>query len=394
MLRPLVHVGRAPAATAGRTGRPRPRARRRRAALERRAALGPRRAVLPQLAGVRRDGSAGTHLDPEVGRRTLAALRRRRAGQPVSSATPSARSIDDAATPADAARRALRRRGRRPTSTRLRRRPASTPTRSWAGSSGCCGTSRRTRSPLSVDIDGTVTIGLASPDLGGGHRQLGLNVTLKPGKIAFTHLRGDTTVGLDVDDTWLVPDIAGGLTVYAVRGTRTSGGAGHRRHLRLRVRAGRHRRRRRPAVHQGQRAAARRSARVASTASRSTCTARPAPGGVGGGVQIQLDGLAVAPAAAAAATRSANGIMNDAGAPRARPPGRRSARRSRSRSTPATGRRGHRCAPATRRALVARHPAPARPALPRAGRPRHGRDQRQGHPRSRCCSTAASRCSA
>ncbi len=173
--------------------------------------------------------------------------------------------------------------------------------------------------PLSLTIDGAVTLALAADDLGGGAQALGVNVSLATGK-TFTLAQGDTTVVLEVDATWLVPDTAAGLSVYAVHGTRTAGGGGQPDTYTFAFEPG---------------------VTVAGLGVRFTNPSGPllelgpvsldgiavhvyaeaSVAGLGGGVQLQLAGLAFAPQGAGGDNGIANSVMSGAGSssPSARP---------------------------------------------------------------------------
>ena len=169
--------------------------------------------------------------------------------------------------------------------------------------------------PLSVTLDGTVTIGLAASGTG-DDRQLGVTVTLVPGT-RFTLAEGSVTVELDVDASWLQPEVTPGLTVYAVRGVRTAGspatyafsfepgvtvaGLG----LRFTNPAG-------PLLELGPVSLDGIAVRV---------YAEAVTAGVGGGAQLELTGLAFAPTGGAPTNPVASSILADAAesSPSARP---------------------------------------------------------------------------
>ncbi len=157
--------------------------------------------------------------------------------------------------------------------------------------------------PLSVEIDGTVTIALASTGADANHRQLGINVNVtRP----FAFPTSGVKVELEVDSSWLLPEVAGGLTVYAVSGVRN----GDEYEFELE-----------PGV------------TVAGVGLRFTNEAGPlldlgimsldgialhlygeaVAAGIGGGVQLELAGFSFAPSAGGGTNAVANGIMNDAG---------------------------------------------------------------------------------
>lgn len=169
--------------------------------------------------------------------------------------------------------------------------------------------------PLSLTIDGLVTIGIAH-DGDGTHEQLGINVSLPPHQ-RFTLADGDTKVELEVDASWLDPSVAPGLTIYAVSGVRTVGA---------------------PDTYAFSLAP---GVTVAGLGVRFTKASGPllslgpisldgialhlygeaTVSGVGGGVQLELAGLAFAPAAGGGGNAVANSIMSDAGesSPASRP---------------------------------------------------------------------------
>ena len=142
-------------------------------------------------------------------------------------------------------------------------------------------------SGLRVTIADTVVLGLVSEDIGGGHRQLGINVDLKPGK-SFSFPTSGVTVALEVKADWITGNVPSGLSIFVLEGTDVD-------HLRIS-----------PAFS------------VAGLGVRFTKPAGPLlelgsialdgiavhvyaeanPAGIGGGAQLQLVGLAVAPAAA------------------------------------------------------------------------------------------------
>ncbi len=169
--------------------------------------------------------------------------------------------------------------------------------------------------PLSITIDGLVTISLASSG-SGNDRQLGLGLTLAAGR-RFTIADGSVKVELEVDATWLDPAVTPGLTVYAVRGVRTPGspatyafgfepgvsvaGLG----LRFTNTAG-------PLLELGP---------VSLDGIAFRLYAEAVAAGVGGGAQLELTGLAFAPTGGSGANPVAESILSDAAesSPSARP---------------------------------------------------------------------------
>lgn len=160
--------------------------------------------------------------------------------------------------------------------------------------------------PLSLTIDGTVTIALAAKDSGAGRKLLGVSVSLVPNR-RFAIASGDPTVELEVDATWVDPAVPAGLTIYAVEATLGGGlptfafvpavqvgGIG----LRFSKGSG-------PLLDLGG---------VSLDAIAVHVYGEAAPAGVGGGVHLELAGFAISPAGAGGSNAVANGILNDAGA--------------------------------------------------------------------------------
>ena len=151
--------------------------------------------------------------------------------------------------------------------------------------------------PLSITIDQTVTIALAS---NGG--QLGLSVTLAPGKTLAFPTSGINVV-LEVDAAWVDPAVAPGLTIYVLRGATPTtlvpefgfsiAGLG----VRFTKTSG-------PLLELGAIALDGLAVHVYGEASAV---------GVGGGARIQLSGLAVAPGGGGGGNGMANSLVNDAG---------------------------------------------------------------------------------
>ncbi|MGZ8457281.1 MAG: DUF6603 domain-containing protein, partial [Gemmatirosa sp.] len=158
--------------------------------------------------------------------------------------------------------------------------------------------------PLSLTIDGTVTIALAGKDAGAGKKLLGVSVSLVPNK-RFAIASGDPTVELEVDATWVDPVVPSGLTIYAVEATTGGvptfafvpavqvGGIG----LRFSKQSG-------PLLDLGG---------VSLDAIAVHVYGEAAPAGVGAGVHLELAGFAISPAGAGGSNAVANGILNDAG---------------------------------------------------------------------------------
>lgn len=155
--------------------------------------------------------------------------------------------------------------------------------------------------PVSVTIDGIVTIGLAAVDLGGGQRHVGLNLTLPPGKQLDFPASG-VSVSLVVDAGWIDPAVPPGLSILVLEGPDADhldlvpgfsvAGVG----LRFRKQSG-------PLLELGS---------ISLDGISFLVYAEAGPAGAGGGAKIQLDGLAVAPGGGGG-NGVANKIMNDVG---------------------------------------------------------------------------------
>lgn len=155
--------------------------------------------------------------------------------------------------------------------------------------------------PLSLTIDDAVTIGLTARDLGGGQQHVGLNVSLAPGK-KYEFATSSIKVALEVDDSWIEPHVAGGISVLVLKGPDVDhldlvpgfsvGGVG----LRFTNPSG-------PLLELGS---------IALDGIAVHVYAEAGPLGVGGGAKVQLDGLAVAPGGGSG-SGVANNIMNDVG---------------------------------------------------------------------------------
>ncbi|MEO6411897.1 MAG: DUF6603 domain-containing protein, partial [Pedococcus sp.] len=153
--------------------------------------------------------------------------------------------------------------------------------------------------PLGVTIDGAVKISLASEDLGGGQKQIGLNVT-PVGDFAFP--TSGVNVVLRADASWIDDDVLPGLSIFVLKGTGvddleispafTVAGVG----VRITKPAG-------PLLELGS---------IALDGIGLSIYAAVNPDGVGGGAQIELVGLAVAPGGGGD-NGVANNIMNDVG---------------------------------------------------------------------------------
>lgn len=162
--------------------------------------------------------------------------------------------------------------------------------------------------PLSITIDGKVTIGLVNDDAGGGRKRLGINVSLPNANSRYPFpTSGDITVELEVDASWVDPPEPAGLSVFVLEGSVDING-----NVDLDLV---------PAVV------------VAGVGLRFTKTSGPlldlggigidgiglslygeaGSNGVGGGARIRLDGLAFSPTAGGGTNPVANSIMNDAG---------------------------------------------------------------------------------
>jgi hypothetical protein len=160
--------------------------------------------------------------------------------------------------------------------------------------------------PLSLTIDGTVTIALAADTTVPGKPLLGVSVTLAPNR-RFAIASGDPTVELEVDASWVEGDVDPGLAIYVVEATLGGGlptfafrpavsiaGLG----LRFSKTSG-------PLLDLGG---------VSLDAIAVHVYGEASPAGVGGGVQLELAGFAVAPSGAGGSNAVANGILNDASA--------------------------------------------------------------------------------
>ena len=168
--------------------------------------------------------------------------------------------------------------------------------------------------PLSLTLD-PIRLSLAATG-GADDKQLGLSLTLA-GDGRYTVADGEVKVELDVDATWLVPEVTPGLTVYAVRGVRTPGspdtyafsfepgvtvaGVG----LRFTNTTG-------PLLDLGA---------VSLDGIAFRVYAEAVSAGVGGGAQLELTGLSFAPNGGAGTNPVASSILADAGesSPSARP---------------------------------------------------------------------------
>jgi hypothetical protein len=158
---------------------------------------------------------------------------------------------------------------------------------------------------LTVTIDSMVTISLVGDDVGGGRKQLGVGVSLVPGKRFAFPTNGDLKVEMEVDASWVNPPEPPGLTIFVLKGTVING------EVDLDIDP---------------------SLSVAGFGLRFTKTSGPlldlggiAIDGIGvslyggvaqelsGGLRIMLEGLAFAPAAQGGTNPLANSIMNDAG---------------------------------------------------------------------------------
>ena len=156
--------------------------------------------------------------------------------------------------------------------------------------------------PLSLTIDGTVTLALAGV-ADGPDRRIGLAVTLAP-NTSFPIATGDVNVELEVDAAWVEPAVPAGLAVYVLKGPSADdlgldfgvsiAGIG----LRFTKTAG-------PLVDLGAISLDGIAVHLYGEASSS---------GVGGGVRLQLSGLAVAPGGGGDGNAMANSLVNDAGA--------------------------------------------------------------------------------
>jgi hypothetical protein len=160
--------------------------------------------------------------------------------------------------------------------------------------------------PLSVTIDGTVTIALSAQNAGGASQRLGLSVSLAPGR-KFVLASGNPQVELEVDASWVDPVAPPGLSIFVVTGTPAAGvlsfvlspavqiaGIG----LRFSKLSG-------PLLELGP---------ISLDAIALHLYGEAAEVGLGGGVRLQLDGLAIAPGGTGGSNGVASGILTDAGA--------------------------------------------------------------------------------
>ena len=228
--------------------------------------------------------------------------------------------------------------------------------------------------PLSLEL-GPIEISLAE-DGTANDKQLGLSLTLT-GEGRYTLADGDVKVELDIDNTWLEPEVTEGLTVYVVHGVRTPGspdtyafdlepgvsvaGVG----LRFTNTTG-------PLLALGP---------VSLDGIAFRVYAEAVSAGVGGGAQLELTGLSFAPNGGSGTNPVASSILADAGesSPSARPafsPSLAIQKHPEDDDVSVTVRAGTAAGP-----VVAGDPAPARPALPGADRlQRHrGRGLGQQH---------------
>ncbi|MEO7132380.1 MAG: DUF6603 domain-containing protein, partial [Dermatophilaceae bacterium] len=156
-------------------------------------------------------------------------------------------------------------------------------------------------SPLALTIEDEVTITLVGTDIGSGRHRLGLAVSLAGNK-PFVLADGDVGVALVVDNTWITPGVAAGLTITLLEGTATDlviepgftiGGIG----LRFSTSSG-------PLLDLGS---------IALDAIEVDVYAEANSTGVGGGARLKLDGLAFAPGGGGGDNGVANSMMNDVG---------------------------------------------------------------------------------
>ncbi|MEQ7128683.1 DUF6603 domain-containing protein [Actinopolymorpha sp. B11F2] len=153
---------------------------------------------------------------------------------------------------------------------------------------------------LSVTLGGLVTIALAST--GTTTRQLGMSLSIVPGR-RFTLVEGDTRVELEVDASWVDPDVPAGLAIYVLSGTSATtltidpdvsvAGLG----VRFTKASG-------PLLSLGA---------VTLDAIATHVYAEASPAGTGGGVRLELAGLAFSPGGGGGTNAVANSILNDAG---------------------------------------------------------------------------------
>ncbi|MEQ4208789.1 DUF6603 domain-containing protein [Actinopolymorpha sp. B9G3] len=153
---------------------------------------------------------------------------------------------------------------------------------------------------LSVTLGGLVTIALSST--GTTTPQLGMSVSVVPGR-RFTLVEGDTRVELEVDASWVDPDVPAGLAIYVLSGTSATtltidpavsvAGLG----LRFTKASG-------PLLSLGA---------VTLDAIATQVYAEASPAGTGGGVRLELAGLAFSPGGGGGTNAVANSILNDAG---------------------------------------------------------------------------------
>ena len=161
--------------------------------------------------------------------------------------------------------------------------------------------------PLALTV-GPLTIGLAhsATDTNPTDAQVGVRVGITRGQ-RFLLAEGSTNVELEADDTWLLPHVDGGLSIYVARGRRTGdeltfslepgvvvAGLG----VRFSNPSG-------PLIELGP---------VAVDAIALHLYAEAHVDGLGGGAQVTLSGLAVAPSGAGGTNAVASSILSDAGA--------------------------------------------------------------------------------
>ncbi len=160
-------------------------------------------------------------------------------------------------------------------------------------------------SPLALTI-GDATIGLTSVPLTGSREQVGVRLSLAPGK-RLTLVDNDLRVDLEMDGSWIDPDVvADGLTVLILSGDPNVAGFGFEFApgfvvagvgLRVLQQSG-------PLLDLGG---------ITLDAIALHLYGEVSDAGVGGGARIRLDGLAVAPAGSGGTNAVANSIMSDAG---------------------------------------------------------------------------------
>lgn len=162
--------------------------------------------------------------------------------------------------------------------------------------------------PLSITIDGTVTIALVSQPGTGSAKRLGIALTLPPGR-RLELASGDPTVALEADASWITgTPVPAGITITMLEGTVTTDPAGDT--ISLEVVPGftiggvglRFTKAGGPLLNLGP---------ISLDGIAVHLFGEVSAAGVGGGVQLELAGLAIAPSGASG-NPVAGGILSDA----------------------------------------------------------------------------------